>query len=403
MFASIFADLERETIIARVKGGMSQKATQGGWNGGIPPLGYDSIDKQLIVNKEEKKIVEFIFSEYLQGNGYLAIVDKLKEKGYRTKKYITKKGKIKDSKNFSINTVKGILQNNTYKGYIRWGYRKDWGKKDKHGKRKRKYDENPILKKGIHDAIIAEEIFDKVQDMIKNNPRHHFKRFNGNHLLSGLLRCPVCGSGMSYQPVKSKGKLYEYYTCNTYQNKKECKPNNIRKNRIEEEFFLILDKIINEKDFQNMMKEFASISSTQVKEVEESISRKEKEIEQLNRKIDNLLEYIAEGTEKVQDSFMDKINKYSLEADALQESIKKDKSAIIELESESLDVNAVMETIEKAGKVIQIIEDKEAKQRLVRKLIKKIETKDKHICKIHLTFGGIIDVLGLNEERRTLS
>ncbi|KAB2950713.1 hypothetical protein F9B85_14000 [Heliorestis acidaminivorans] len=180
---------------------MTQKARQGEWVGGIPPLGYDLCDKKLVINEEEKKIVDFIFEKYLDKNGYLTIVDMLKEKGYKSKTYTTKKGKVRQGRDFSANSVKEILKNPTYIGKIRWGYREDWGKKEENGGRKRKYSEKPIFVEGKHKAIIDEDDFYKVQDMIENNPRSHVKRFNGNHLLSGLLRCPVCEYGMSYQPV----------------------------------------------------------------------------------------------------------------------------------------------------------------------------------------------------------
>ncbi|MCD8501567.1 MAG: recombinase family protein [Bacillaceae bacterium] len=90
---------------------MKQKAKQGEWNGGAPPLGYNLVDKELVINEEEKQIVEFIFEEYMKNQGYLAIVDKLKEKGYKTKTYVAKNGKVKQGTDFSINAVKEILKN----------------------------------------------------------------------------------------------------------------------------------------------------------------------------------------------------------------------------------------------------------------------------------------------------
>lgn len=186
-FAAIFAEFERDTLIVQVKGGMEQKAREGEWNGGKAPLGYDLINKKLVINSEKKLIIEEIYKRYISGEGYKTIADTLNNKGLRTRE-----GKL-----FSTSAVKFILTNPTYKGWVRWGYRKDWDKRienPKTGKkeRKRKYNEKAILKEGIHEAIISEERYAIVQELIENNPRRHVKRFQGHHLLSGLLRCPHC-------------------------------------------------------------------------------------------------------------------------------------------------------------------------------------------------------------------
>ena len=67
IFAGIFAEMERENIITQVRGGMSQKAREGEWNGGKAPLGYDLVEKKLVINEEESKTVKFIYTEYLKG------------------------------------------------------------------------------------------------------------------------------------------------------------------------------------------------------------------------------------------------------------------------------------------------------------------------------------------------
>ncbi|WP_445321931.1 recombinase family protein [Paenibacillus sp. FSL L8-0499] len=63
---------------------MSEKARQGEWNGGKPPLGYDLVDKKLVINNERAEIVKLIYTEYLKGNGYKTIASMLNERGYKT-------------------------------------------------------------------------------------------------------------------------------------------------------------------------------------------------------------------------------------------------------------------------------------------------------------------------------
>lgn len=62
LMASI-AEMERNTLSENVKLGMKQRALEGSWNGGVI-FGYDSIEKELVINKEEAEVVKQIFTLY---------------------------------------------------------------------------------------------------------------------------------------------------------------------------------------------------------------------------------------------------------------------------------------------------------------------------------------------------
>lgn len=380
VFAGIFAEMERENIITQVRGGMSQKAREGEWNGGTAPLGYDLVEKRLVINEEESQTVKFIYTEYLKGNGYKTIAAQLNERGIKTKKGGT----------FSGVSVKDILRNPTFCGQIRWGYRKDWGKRyGEEGKRKRVYNEEPIIVDGKHEPIIDEEIFNKVQDLIDNNPRHHMKRFNGNHLLSGLLRCPDCGYGMSIQPIKRNQKTYEYYTCNQYMNHhNKCKPNLINKEKIEPEFLDILEKKVNEPDFQKSILTSINNSNEQVKELEKAIKSKEREIKEAEVKLEDIIdELLEESSERVKIALRKRVDTLSLRIEELQAEIEKKRASIKNLESQNLNQDEIVEVFQYVGKVIKSIDDKEKQQALVRKLVAEIQVEDKHIKEVHFRFS----------------
>lgn len=122
LMASI-AEMERNTLSENVKLGMTQRAKEGSWNGGIV-FGYDSIEKELIVNPKEAEIVELIFTIYAEGKGLKAIANQLNKAGYRTK----------HDKHFSINGIATILDNPIYNGKIRWLQVENWDKKRRRGK-----------------------------------------------------------------------------------------------------------------------------------------------------------------------------------------------------------------------------------------------------------------------------
>lgn len=106
------AEQERRNIALRTGRGRSLKAQCGGYSGGNKPYGYYSVDGMLIINPEEKPIVELVFAERRRGTSLSDIVDLLYEKGFRTRK----------GKRFQVSTVRGILANQKfYEGMYKYG------------------------------------------------------------------------------------------------------------------------------------------------------------------------------------------------------------------------------------------------------------------------------------------
>lgn len=170
---SAIAENEREQIAGRVKMGMTQRAKEGKWNGGLC-LGYDSKEKQLFVNHDEAKLVREIFELADRGYGYKKIAGIVNRKGYKTKR----------GREFSIATLKGILDNPVYIGKVRFNQHENWAEKRRKGK-----NEDPIIVDGQHEAIINMELWERVQ--IKRQERS-FKAVQSDkpYFLSKLIRCP---------------------------------------------------------------------------------------------------------------------------------------------------------------------------------------------------------------------
>ncbi|WP_245208070.1 recombinase family protein [Sediminibacillus dalangtanensis] len=220
MFISLlgtFARYERATIIDRVNSGMKQRAEQGYWNGGII-LGYDSKNKKLVVNEEESKIVKEIFELRSIGKGYKVITNILNGKGLKTKK----------GKDFSIAGVKAVLHNHVYRGKLVWRKHAEWSTKRRKGKT------DPIIVQGHHEPIISEELWNKVQAVNEAQKKSFTtnRNFNGNLLLTGLLKCPKCGAGTVMSKAKGrKGDYIYYYMCQAFHTKGKsvCSSNLIKK------------------------------------------------------------------------------------------------------------------------------------------------------------------------------
>ena len=192
-----FAQFEREMISERTRDKMAAARKKGKWTGGVPPLGYDvAKDKPvLIINEQEAKLVRRIYGMYLDVSSILTTTVLLNEQGYTTKKRVSKAGKTSGGVKFLKNTIHRILMNPLYMG-------------------KASYNEQ--LYEGEHDAIIDEDLFEKVQDRIKYNRHDRKIRKNAQcaGLLSQLIRCKACDCLMIHTySVKNKVKKYRYYVC----------------------------------------------------------------------------------------------------------------------------------------------------------------------------------------------
>lgn len=228
---STFARYERATIIDRVNAGMQKRAEKGYWNGGSI-LGYDSVDKQLVINEQESEIVREIFKLRADGKGYKFIANTLNDRGIKTKK----------GKDFSIPAIKLIVNNHIYIGKVVWKKHQEWSTKRREGR------VEPICVDGVHEAIIEQELWERVQEINEFQKKSFTsnRNFNGNFFLTGLLKCPKCGSGtvMSKSKKKNSDDYHLYYMCQAYHSKGRavCGTNLIKKEEIER-------KVLNEISF----------------------------------------------------------------------------------------------------------------------------------------------------------
>ena len=205
---SAVAEIERE--------GRRQKAREGKWNGGQAPFGYelDSKNGTLTVNPKEAEIVRIIFSKFVnEGLGADSICDYLNQHGYQKKK--VKKNELNY---FSRGFIMKILDNPVYIGKIAYGRiatEKVKGSRDQY---KRVKSDDYMLVDGIHEAIVDQELWEaarirRKETGVKWNKTHSLEH---EHILSGILRCPVCGSGLVGTVRRRKNKKSGEYKDDFY-------------------------------------------------------------------------------------------------------------------------------------------------------------------------------------------
>jgi DNA invertase Pin-like site-specific DNA recombinase len=237
--ASVFAQLERETIAERIKDNMLELAKTGRWLGGVPPLGFKSEKISYIDNEykerslvklkpveNEMKEVEVLYDKYLELGSI-----------HQVRKYLIQKNKkTKNKAYFSSRVISDILKNPAYakvnskvveylesKGITVVGQDRInnkrgiliYNKKNKSG-----IQNDPsewIAAVAKHNGYISAEKWLQVQHQLDENNKEIPRAGTSEiALLSGILRCAECGSPMNvtYGRKRKDGTAPHYYTCN---------------------------------------------------------------------------------------------------------------------------------------------------------------------------------------------
>ena len=269
MMISVLAavtEIERENIKEQTMAGRRQKAHDGKWNGGFAPYGYKLIHREgekakvLVIEEKEAELVRLIYDKFVNTNmGANAVAKWLNEHGYT--KTVRQNGTMPT---LSAHFVKLVLDNPVYMGKIAYGRRKtekiDGTRNEFHIV---KQDEDTYeFYEGIHEAIISEEMWHKAHEKRKITGVKYEKVYSMEHfhILSGLVRCPVCGAKMygvvNRKKKKGSDEYYKdmwYYKCKN-RIKVEGKPcsykTNIRQDQLNSEVIAMIKWVLDDPDFK---------------------------------------------------------------------------------------------------------------------------------------------------------
>ena len=280
---SVFAQLERETILERTRLGLRKRAEAGLWRGGgkIPfPYDYDEKQGILIPNPEKVKLLNKMITLYLGGSSFLQISN------------IVGMDESMVEKRILSRTNLGIIP---YKG--------------------EEFE-------GQHEPVVSEEIYNRI---IKMNKLRSKSRTARHYLLSGKIYCGKCGAKYRYQ------KWGKRLICYCYSQQKS-RPKFIKdpncKNKRYDSFEIedaVLENIFAMSLDEKMFEE--NILTLNVNTVEELENR----INKLSNQIENLLNYISLGIAIKETS--NKINVLEEERKKLKEQLKDEKEAQSQIET----------------------------------------------------------------------
>lgn len=280
--ASVFAQLERETIAERVRDNMLELGKSGRWLGGQTPLGFKS-EQIVYIDQDYKertmyklspvdielKLVKLIYEKYLKFKSLRRVNQYLLENNFKTKL----------GADWNVRSISDLLQNPTYvKANNKvFEYLKSKGitcigtPDGKHGiltynkKKGQKHyrdTEEWIAAIAKHLGIISADKWLEIQGTLKDNKLKAPKLGKThNALLTGLLRCGKCGSPMTVLHGSSdkNGNRRFYYGCSMKIDSKNtrCDTSNIRTEEIED---IVIDKLkAVTKDNELLFKELKSV------------------------------------------------------------------------------------------------------------------------------------------------
>ncbi len=186
-----FAQFEREVTAERIRDKIAASKKKGIWMGGLPPLGYDAVDKKLVINKSEAETVRRIFRTYLDLGAVRLVKEELDRSGIVTKRRVGKNGRRTGGNPFSRGNLYQLLSNPLYIGQVRH-----------QGK------QYP----GEHEAIIEKDTWEAAQTLLNVNavPRTRSKNVKGSFLLTSLV-FDESGEPLYQSQAHTHGKRYCYY------------------------------------------------------------------------------------------------------------------------------------------------------------------------------------------------
>ena len=177
-----FAQFEREVIGERIRDKFAASRKRGMWMGGFVPMGYDVKDRKLVVNEAEAATVRMIFDRFA-ALGSASIL----ARALQAENVLNKRGKLID-KGF----IYKLINNRVYLGEA-----------------VHKGTSYP----GEHDAIITQELWDRVHAILRTSPRERRakNRNSSEALLKGIIFTDT-GAAMTPTYTRKGERLYHYYT-----------------------------------------------------------------------------------------------------------------------------------------------------------------------------------------------
>ncbi len=354
--ASVFSQLERETIAERIRDNMHELAKTGRWLGGVTPTGYASeavksitLDGKakkackLKLIPEEAEIVKTIYDLYTELDSQTLTESELIRRGIKTK----------NGKYFTRFSIKAILQNpvyavadedmhdyfvkvnsdlfsdkNAFDGvhgmmvYNRTAQEK--------GKTTEYLPANEwIVSVGEHPGIIPGKVWVAVQESLERNKSKSYRKPRNNEaLLTGLMFCS-CGSRM-YPKISNRktadGDPIYTYVCKMKERsqKSVCNSRNANGNILDTAIIEQIKSLTEDNgEFIKQLEQSRKFYTGDRANYENQLSDIQKEKAEIEKKIDGLVDSLADLSDSVaRRSVVKRIEQFSQQVEEINGRIK---------------------------------------------------------------------------------
>lgn len=210
-------------ISTKVRSGLEVKRRNGECISSFAVYGYrkdEGKKNHLVPDEYAAGIVRKIFEWKIAGMAVSAIAERLNELGILSPKEYKKSLGLKYNGGFQGTgkslwgnaSVKRILTNEVYLGHLQQGKSQKINYKVKKSVEKPR--EEWVCVENTHEALISEDDFQIVQNLLKSDSRMGPK-MDKSGLFAGLLFCGDCGEQMVRRIIRYKGKDKVYYICST--------------------------------------------------------------------------------------------------------------------------------------------------------------------------------------------
>lgn len=288
---------ESRNIKERVTSSHRVVIRQGKYRGGLVPFGYTTANlgetnlkgqliQSIVINEEEAEVVKLIFDLCLNKlMGIRKIAEWLNNNGFKQYR----------NDIWSYQTIRYILHNETYKGYLHFTTKED----------------NKTFKSEKRDdlVIIDEDIWDKTQEILKKKVKKSNKTemvSNSKYsLVSGLIFCGYCGSRLgvwtNHKSYTTKNEKIKYvvhrYRCNRKSSGKTCNgQTTYGLKKIDNDAEASIIEYMTDLSKMNINKSFVDSKKIEIENIqqeiliyERNIDKKERQLQKLKDEIPNSL------------------------------------------------------------------------------------------------------------------
>ncbi|SMC17316.1 site-specific DNA recombinase [Clostridium acidisoli DSM 12555] len=409
--ASVFAQLERETIAERVRDNMLELAKTGRWLGGQTPLGFKSeaisyFDSEMNEKKmfklspenEELKIVNLIYDKYLEFKSLSQVTKYLTQNMIKSKTgntiwnkrtvqdVLTNPAYVKaDDKVLSFFKDQGItVAGNADKKHGILTYNK------KKGTKSFRDTDEWIAAISKHLGVIESYTWLKVQNTLAVNKEKAPRMGKTNNvLLTGILKCHKCGSSMKviHGRTDKDGKKIFYYKCSLKEasGNKRCDNSNVRADELEKVLIKKIEEISSDKGLilkeLKAFKENLDISDT----ASFALENTQKNIKNKKSQIENLVDQLSLNP-SISEYIIPQINTLDKEIKALKLSENEIKDTKNDFIQSDMNIDLMLELLKKVSIIDSL--DVEEKKLVLNSILDEV-TWDGDTGNIDITLWGM--------------